>query len=176
MGTVVTRSNDFSLAALYEALDAQRIARGLSWSQAAAEINRVSARRAVHPVSPSTVTGTRTKTVAEADGVLQMLLWLNRSPESFVPGHRKSEESDTRLPAVAGHQILRFDTRRLHAAINSQRIERSLTWAQVARELALVVSSLTHLANGGRTGFPQVMRITGWLGRPAADFTRAADW
>jgi hypothetical protein len=172
----MTRSNDFSLAALYAALDAQRTAHGLSWSQATAEINRVSERPAIHPISPSTVTGTRTKSVAEGDGVLQMLLWLNRPPESFVPGYRESEEGDRRLPVVAPHQILRFDTQKLHAALNSRRIERNLTWAQVARELALGVSSLTHLANGGRTGFPHVMRMTGWLGRTAADFTRASDW
>lgn len=172
---VMTRSNDFSLPALYAALDAQRAARGLSWSQATAEINRVSERPAVHPISPSTVTGTRTKPMAEGDGVVQMLLWLNRPPESFVPGYPACEEGDTRLPVVALHQTLRFDTRKLHAALNSQRIEREMTWAQVAKELGLGVSTLTHLANGGRTAFPQVMRMTGWLGRPAADFTRVAD-
>jgi hypothetical protein len=32
--------------------------------------------------------------------------------------------------------------------------------------------SLMNLSNGGRMGFPQVMRMTGWLGLPLARFTR----
>ena len=171
----MTRSSDFSLAALYAALDAQRQARGLSWSQATREINRQSERISVHPISPSTVTGTRTKTVAEGDGVLQMLLWLNRTPESFVLGHQECDEAGTRLPDIPTHQVLRFDTTKLHAALDAQRVARKMTWAQVARETGLSVSNLTHLSKGGRTGFPHVMRIVRWLGRPAAQFTRASD-
>src|SRR5262245_40509974 len=76
--TPMTTAGEFSLHALYVALDAQRCARGLSWRQATREINRDVERQAVHPVSASTITGTRTKAMAEGDGVLQMLLWLNR--------------------------------------------------------------------------------------------------
>jgi hypothetical protein len=170
------RCSDFSLAALYAALDAQRQSRGLSWSQATREISRQSVRSSRHPLSPSTVMGTRTKAVAEGDGVLQMLLWLNRTPESFVPGHQESEVVGERLPEVPPHQILRFDTRKLYAALDAQRIERKMTWAQAANEVGLSVSSLTHLAKGGRTGFPHVMRIVRWLARPAAHFTRISDW
>ncbi|MGC1342861.1 MAG: hypothetical protein WA854_11065 [Candidatus Binataceae bacterium] len=168
--------SDFSLQDLYDALDAQRKTRGLSWSQAASEINgppkRISARR----LSSSTVTGTHTRAVAEGDGVLQMLRWLNRTPESFVPRHQESEELGARLPDIPSHQILRFDTRKLHAALDAQRIEKKMTWTQIAKELGLGVSTLTYLSKGGRTGFPQVMRIVRWLGRPAAHFTRASDW
>ncbi len=172
----MTRSSEFSLRALYAALDAQRQTRGLSWSQATREINRQSERSSAHRLSPSTVRGTRTRAVAEGDGVLQMLLWLNRTPESFVPGHQESEEASARLPDISAQQILRFDTKRIHAALDAQRIARKMTWAQVAKDIGLSVSSLTHLSRGGRTGFPPVMRIVRWLGRPAAHFTRASDW
>ena len=37
-------------------------------------------------VSSSTVARLRTGHIAEADGVLQMLRWLGRAPESFVQG------------------------------------------------------------------------------------------
>jgi hypothetical protein len=37
-------------------------------------------------------------------------------------------------------------------------------------------NSLTYLKRGGRTGFPHVMRVVGWLGVPLAAFTRAAKW
>jgi hypothetical protein len=172
----VTPSGDVSLAAMYAALDAQRRDRGLSWAQTMREINRQPETRLRRPVSVSTVKSMRTKTVAEADGVLQMLLWLNRSPESFIPGHPESEEVRARLPNVSSPQILRFDTRKLHAALEEQRRARKMTWVQVAREIACGVSSLTHLSTGGRTAFPQVIRMVRWLNRRATDFTRASDW
>jgi hypothetical protein len=34
-------------------------------------------------------------------------------------------------------------------------------------------SMLTNLAKGPLIGFPRVMTLTQWLGRPAADFVRA---
>ena len=172
----VVPSRDFSLRALYEALDAERCRRGLSWSQATREINRqVGPSSGGHRLSPSTVTGTRTRAVAEGDGVLQMLRWLNRTPESFVPGLQESEAVDGRLPPAPLHQTLRFDSRKLHAALDAQRVRRRMTWAQVATEVGLGVSSLTHLSKGGRTGFPQVMRVVRWLAQPAAHLVRTTN-
>jgi len=166
---------DFSLSALYAALDAERIARGLTWTQATREINRHSGRESVsgHPISPSTVKGLRSKAVAEGDGVLQMLLWLNVTPESFIPRHQESEGE--RLPEVSSRQILRFDTSKLYTAVNAQRAARSMTWAQAAKETGVSASHLTHLSEGGRTGFPLVTRITSWLSRPVAQFTRVSN-
>jgi hypothetical protein len=168
-------ASDFSLTALYEALDAQRETRGLSWVAVTREINLQSERTAQNPIATSTVMGIRTRDVAEADGVLQMLLWLDRTPESFVPGHRGSEIA-ARLPKVPRQQLLRFDTRALHAALEAQRTSRNMTWEQVAAELGLGATTLTRLELGGRTTFPHVMRMVGWLGKPAAEFTRASEW
>jgi len=68
------------------ALDAQWHLRGLTWQQAMHEINRLTDRKSSgHPIARSTVSGRRTKAVAEVDGVLQMLRWLNRTPRSFMP-------------------------------------------------------------------------------------------
>ena len=166
-------TNVFSLRELYEALDERRRERDLSWAQVAREVGRRSERTATHPVNTSTITSTRTRAVAEGDGVLQMLLWLGRTPESFVPG--APDTAAAPLPVVAPHQILRFDTRKLHAAVDVRRREGGLTWAGAAREVGLGEAQLKHLAKGGRTAFPSVMRIVRWLGWPAADFTRAAD-
>jgi hypothetical protein len=77
---------DFDLKALHSALDAQRQARGLTWAQASGEINRVGSWPARHPIATSTITGLRTKALAEGAGVLQMLRWLGRAPESFMQG------------------------------------------------------------------------------------------
>ena len=162
----MTRSDDFDLAALHQALDAQREARGQSWADVIREINRGAARA----VASSTVSRLRTRQVAEADGVLQMLVWLGRTPESFVAGHR-GDDAGAPLPAGPGG-IQRFDTRGLHAALDARRVERRLTWTQLARDLGVGPSSLTGLARGGRTSFPQVMRMVRWLGEPAARFVR----
>lgn len=139
-------------------------------------MNRQPAPSSVHRLSPSTVTRTRTGAVAEGDGVLQMLLWLNRTPESFIPGHSTSGAVDAQLPDVPVDRVLRFDTRTLYAALDAQRVERHMTWAQVAQEVGLRVSSLTRLSKGGRTAFPPVMRMVAWVARPAAHFTRSSEW
>jgi hypothetical protein len=161
---IVTRSDDFDLAVLHQALDAERRTRGLTWTAATKEMS----------VAPSTVAGLRTRSVAEADGVLQMLRWLGRAPESFGADHRVAAAAES-LPDAGPGQILRIDTRELHAALDALRIERRLTWDGVARELGVGVSSLTRLADGGRTAFPQVMRMTRWLGEPVARFVRRSD-
>jgi hypothetical protein len=168
--------SDFNLAELYSALDAQRQVRGLSWAQATREISRQTDRAAAHGISASTVTGIRVRRSVEGDGVLQMLRWLNRSPESFVPGHRLVDEVSSRLPDVPSNKVLRFDTKKLHAALDAQRVANGMTWVEVAREMGLSAPMLTHLAKGKRIGFPHVMRMMRWLEKPAAEFTRASDW
>jgi hypothetical protein len=77
---------DFDIAALHIAIDAQRIERGLSWKAVALEINRSGERVGPHPISPSTISGLKNKRWGvEGDGVLQMLLWLDRTPEVSCP-------------------------------------------------------------------------------------------
>ena len=165
---------EFDLRALYAALDAERQARSLSWAQATREISRQPAGSTRTGMSTSTITGIRARTNVEADGVLQMLQWLGRSPESFVPGHPLAQAQTACLPQVAADRVLRFDTKAIHDAIDAERTRRNLSWVEVAKEMCVPASSLTYLARGSRTSFPQVMRIVRWLGRPAACFTWAA--
>jgi hypothetical protein len=162
----------FSLVALYRALDAARDSRGLTWSAAVRENSEPFTQGGSRPLAVSTVTGLRTKATAEGDGVLQMLRWLGRTPESFIPG--ASMDAGTPLPGAHARQVLRFDTRRLHAALDAARAARSLTWAQAAEAIGgrISASSLTHLSKGGRTGFPDVLLMTRWLDAPVADFVR----
>lgn len=164
---------DFSLQALYDALDQQRRARQLTWTAAAREISRVPAGE--RGIAVSTVSGVRDRRAAEGDGVLQMLLWLGRSPESFVPGLADAADPRFRLPEPGAGRILRWDTRALYAALDAQREARGMTWGAVAQAMGWPPTTrLTGLARGGRTTFPGVMRIVRWLDRPAADFTRLA--
>ena len=69
-------SGRFNAVALYQALDAQRCARSMSWAQVANEIG----------VSVSTLTHTKRGGRMEVDGVLAMVRWLNRTVESFTFG------------------------------------------------------------------------------------------
>lgn len=166
--------SDFDLKALYHALDEQRRLREMSWAAVTREINHFAVGR---PIATSTITGLKNNRLGEGDGILQMLLWLDRTPESFVPGNQEADTERFRLPELQRGQILRWDTKALHAALNAQRQARALTWTEVAQQVGgFTPGMLTNLAKGGRAGFPGVMRIVKWLGQPATTFTRIAAW
>jgi hypothetical protein len=119
---------DFDIAALHSALDSRRIERGFSWNAVAKEVSRVRETYDVHPVNASTISGLKNKRWGvEGDGVLQMLLWLDRTPESFVPGHPGATHPDAQLQKVTGARILRFDVPAIYARLDAQRAARSLT-------------------------------------------------
>ena len=166
------RAADFDFDALYDALDAKRRALGMTWQQATRAVNELFRNVPARPISASTLTGLRGRRALEGNGVLQMLLWLERTPESFSQRSERVRFDDA-LPRVGPSQILRFDTPALHAALDAQRGERGMMWREVAAEIGqLNPASLTRLAEGGRVGFPDVMRIVRWLDRPVASFTR----
>jgi transcriptional regulator with XRE-family HTH domain len=64
----------FDTQELYDALEKQRVARGITWTDVARETG----------VSTSTLTGTRRGGRLEVDGVLAMVRWLDRTVESFA--------------------------------------------------------------------------------------------
>jgi hypothetical protein len=167
----------FDLQALYAALDERRRARGLSWAAVTREVNaRFRDVRGHKPLAASTITGLRTRALAEGDGVLQLLLWLGRTPESFVPGCETTPSQVLRSD-LATTQILRWDARALHAAIDRKRTALGLSWKETAGQIGDGdAAGLARLSRGGRVALPGVMRIALWLGEPAARFTRASDW
>src|SRR5262245_1207551 len=170
---------DFDISAIYAAINARRIDLGMSWKAVAREVNRVDERYAVHPISSSTISGLKNKRWGvEGDGVLQMLLWLDRPPESFVPGHPGAAHPDARLPRVTGRETLRFDVPSIYEKVDSLRAARGLTWAQAAAEIGGLYNgeTLKNMSKQRRTGFPHVMRLARWLHCPAAALTRVVDW
>ena len=50
-----------------------------------------------------------------------------------------------------------------------------MSWPSLAFKLAVGASSLKKLGSGGRASFPMVMRLTGWLSRPLAEFTKLSE-
>jgi len=170
---------DFDVIALHTAINARRIDRGMNWTAVAREVNRADERFDVHPISPSTISGLKNKRWGvEGDGVLQMLLWLDRTPESFVPGHPGAAHPDARLPKVPGKKILRFDVPAIYEKLDGARAARELTWAEAATEIGGLYNAemLKNMRKQRRTGFPHVMRLSRWLHCPAAALTRMADW
>jgi hypothetical protein len=169
--TAQSRLRRFDMRAFHVALDEARQARGLSWAELAAQTNRPFEGTTSIPIHPATLRDMLAKRSVTSAVVLQALAWLERTPESFLTG--SSTLLDTPLPQPGPGRVLRFDTQALYAALNAQRQARGLSWAQAAAELPGFTSAmLTNLATGPLIGFPRVMLLTQWLGRPAAHFVR----
>src|SRR5215813_4039825 len=133
------------------------MSRKMGWKSVAREVNRTDERYDIHPISPSTISGLKNKRWGvEGDGVLQMLLWLDRSPESFVPGHPGAERPDARLPRGGAESILRFDVPLIYLKFDTKRSAIGLTWAQAAAEIGGLYNAetLRNLQKQKRTGFP----------------------
>ncbi len=159
---------------LQTALDDERRARKLTWDEVAAEINAPFEHTPSIPISVGTLRTMTAKRSVTSAVVLQALRWLGRTPESFLAGRDDMARREEAWPEAAAMRILRFDTTALHAALDAKRRERGMTWREVASELpGFTPSMLTNLANGPLIGFPRVMLLTQWLGRPASDFVRA---
>jgi hypothetical protein len=177
---------DFDGAALFAAMDARREQLGLGWPGVAREIWALSAelnaRREDHPIAPATLTGIRRRGNTSCQHALFILRWLDRTPESFLPG---TGDLDGTLPAAGPDRRLRWNLngppRRpvpsLYEAMDARRKHESLTWVQLAHRLQCTPNQLTGLRTARfAIGMRLAMRITQWLERPAADFVYAARW
>jgi hypothetical protein len=172
----VTR--DFDVVAMFEAMDARRVERGLSWQGLADAIweqsSVLNARRRDHPISAATLKGIAKRGDCTCQHALFVLSWLERSPESFVPGTKLER---TALPAAGSNQRLRWDLEALFAALDAQRRERERTWAELAAEMHCTSHQLAGLKTVRfAIGMKLAMRIVQWLGRPASDFIDVASW
>jgi hypothetical protein len=171
---------DFDAVALFEAMDAQRVARGLGWQGVADELWGLSAelnrRRNDHPISPSTLTGMRKRGATSCQHALFVLRWLDRAPESFLTGETRLTPGTT-LPPAGPDRRLRWNLRRLSAALEAERDASGLTWAQLAAVLDCTPSQLTGLRTARfATNMNLAMKIVQWLDRPAAGFIDVAGW
>jgi hypothetical protein len=180
MSPRLTAQTDFDIAALFDALDAQRRDCALSWQGVARELwsqsATLNALRNDHPISASTITGMAKRGDTTCQHALFMLRWLGREPESFVPGATAGPKSNA-LPVAGPDKRLRWDLEKLYNALDAQRGERGLSWPQLARELRCTASQLSGIKRA-RFAISMVlaMRIVGWLDRPSRDFIYAAYW
>jgi hypothetical protein len=173
-------ASDFDALAMYAAMDAQRIERGLSWSGVAKAIWLQSIvlnqRRADHPISPSTLTGIAKRGDCTCQHALFVLRWLRRTPESFI-SEPQATLGDTALPTAGPDRRLRWDLAALYATLDERRRERELTWKELAKTLHCSENQLTGIRIAKYAiGMKLAMRIVQWLGKPAATFIYAAQW
>jgi hypothetical protein len=97
---------DFDINALYDALDAEREARGFTWSDVLRDLNRVFEGKPSRPFALSTIRGIRDKRSVTSAVILALLRWLDRAPEDFISGGVPLTAS-TVLPNVPDPQVLR---------------------------------------------------------------------
>lgn len=102
-------------------------------------------------ISVSTIKGIGNKNSVTSAVVLQILRWLRRTPESFLIGSGTVPHVSETLLDPRSTGILRFDTRAIHAAFNTEHLKRGMIWKQVAEEMpGFTESMLTNLATDPR--------------------------
>jgi hypothetical protein len=169
----------FDFGAFFAAFDAQRRNRGLGWYEFADELweqsSELNAERLDHPLCGGAVSRLGARGATSCQYALFMLRWLGRAPEEFVSGS-VVDVADAQLPEAGPDSRLRWDLNQVYTALNRQRRERGLTWSELAQELGYTASRLTNLRTARMADMELTMRVTEWLGQPAAEFIHAAQW
>ncbi|NYJ73149.1 helix-turn-helix domain-containing protein [Allobranchiibius huperziae] len=170
----------FDFPQFVAAFDAKRRERGLDWFEFAGELWEQSSdlnaeREDDHPLCGGAVSRLGARGETSCQYALFMLRWLDEAPEAFLTGP-VVDVGDTRLPEPGPDRRLRWDLPRLHTALNDERREQGLTWAQLAEQIGCTPARLTNLRSARQADLALVMRVTQWLGRPAAAFVHSARW
>jgi hypothetical protein len=169
----------FDCAAFFAALDDQRRSRDLDWNELAVELGQQSselnAQLMDQAICPGAVVRINRRGTISCQYAMSMLRWLDRAPEEFLTGPAV-DVGDVRLPRAGPDSRLRWDLNELYTALDQERVRRGLTWTRLAQILDCTPSRLTNLRTARLADMDLTMRITQWLGRPAAAFIHAAGW
>jgi hypothetical protein len=169
----------FDFAAFVGAFDAERRDQGLGWHEFADELwqqsAELNAQRKDHPLCGGAVSRLGARGATSCQYALFMLRWLGRAPEEFLTGP-VVDVGDVQLPEPGPGSRLRWDLHQLYTALNEQRRQLGLTWSQLPLELGCTPSRLTNLRTARIADMGLAMRLTQWLGKPAADFIHPARW
>jgi hypothetical protein len=173
----VTALAAFDFPAFFAAVDDARGKRDMGWYVLADELweqsSQLNAERDDHPLCGGAISRLGARGETSCQYALYLLRWLGRAPEEFLTGP-VVDVGDVRLPDPGVDSRLRWDLAQLHTALNEERQQRRLTWAGVAEQLGCTSSRLTNLRTARMADMALVMRVTQWLGRPAADFIHPA--
>jgi hypothetical protein len=175
MSTLAT----FDGAALIRALDEQRAGLELGWNELADVLTKQSAELNAqlddHAMCPGALVRTARRATMSCQYALILLRWIGRAPEDFLDGPAV-DVGDTRLPEAGADRRLRWELSELHTALNERRQLDGLTWAELGAELQCTPNRLTNLRTARLADMDLTMRITQWLGQPAARFVHPAAW
>jgi hypothetical protein len=169
----------FDCDGFFSALDGQRRVLGLDWNDVASQLHEQScelnAQLMDHGICPGAVVRVRGRGTISCQYALFTLRWLGRAPEEFLVGP-VVDVGDVRLPDAGPRNRLRWDLQQLHATLDAARVERGLTWTRLAQILDCTPSRLTNLRTARLADMGLTMRVTQWLGQPAAAFIHPAVW
>jgi hypothetical protein len=161
MGSRRSVRGDFDVIALWETVDEQRVARGMTWH---------GVTRTLGWMSQGTIARMRERGTATCNHVLPMIQWVGRTPESFTVD---PEGAVHELLPDPGDQGWRWwwRCRDLAADLEAQRLERKLTRKALVAELGLARGQITALQQSRYgTEIGVAMIIARWLGRSAASY------
>jgi hypothetical protein len=151
----------------------------LGWTALADELTQQSAelnaQLSDNSLCPGALVRTARRGSMSCQYALILLRWIRRAPEDFLAGS-VMDVGDVRLPDAGPDSRLRWDLGQLHDALNERRRERGITWTALAAELDCTPSRLTNLRTARLADMDLTMRITQWLGQPAARFVHPAHW
>jgi hypothetical protein len=151
----------FDRGALFSALDAQRRDRGLDWTALANELwqqsSELNAQRTDHQLCGGAIARLPKRGATSCQYALFMLRWLRRAPEDFLTGP-VVDVGRAALPEAGPGSRLRWNLAQLHSALNC------------------TPNRLTNLRTARLAGMDLAMRVTQWLGQPAAAFIHPAQW
>jgi hypothetical protein len=167
----------FDFAAFFAAVDDARRERELRWFTLADELWELSAQlnaeRGDHPLCGGAVSRLGARGETSCQYALYLLRWLGQPPEAFLVGP-VVDVGDAQLPDPGPDSRLRWDLAQLHAVVDEERKRRGLTWAELAQQVGCTPARLTRLRVARMADMALTMRLTQWLGRPAAEFIHPA--
>src|ERR1700729_1683025 len=165
---------NIDLKDIYNDIDERRSSLNITWPAATLQISRT--KKGGRSIALSTIKGLNTKKIVEGDGVLQVLLWLNRTPESFIKDFENPNADCFKLPNVPQGLVLRWDTKALYLALKAKRETEGISWKGAATQIGgYSPAMLANLKKSTRVAFPDVMNIVTWLNQPAVNFTRISN-
>jgi hypothetical protein len=169
----------FDGSRLIQAVDTQRVSRALEWTMLADQLWRQSAdlnaQLEDHRVCPGALVRTAKRGTMSCQYALLLLRWIGRPPEDFLVGP-VVDVGDVQLPKAGPDRRLRWNLPELYAALDERRRQQGLTWVALGTELDCTPARLTNLRTARLADMVLVMRLTQWLGQPAARFISPVDW
>ncbi len=169
----------FDGAGLIRALDTLRAAHDLDWNALAHELWQQScelnAELSDHSLCSGALVRTAQRQTMSCQYALIILRWIRRAPEDFLIGP-VVDVGDARLPHAGPDRRLRWNLTELHSALNDRRNQQQLTWSALAAQLGCTPNRLTNLRTARLADMDLAMRVTQWIGSPAAPFIHPERW